>query len=114
MRISDGSSDVCSSDLACGPRRRHTIESQQTRRAARPLDRSCAVEDRRNARGPPERHASPGGGPPRVVGTPTPHRGAGIELCNAACREREGQSVEISVVAVALKNKNTIIINPTP
>src|SRR3546814_17870135 len=103
MRISDWSSDVCSSDLTAGA-------SSQCRcgHAPRVLPirsgpicacrRRCATED-----ASPLIQAHP----------PQPQWSAcngecGQEIGRAACRERECQYVTISVVAVSLKKNNKI------
>src|SRR3546814_19036478 len=85
MRISDWSSDVCSSDLLA---------------SARPLH-----HPRRRGRG-----CAAGGGDPPFRIWPRPDRDRprirsdGDEIGRASCRERVCQYVSISVVAVSLKN----------
>src|SRR3546814_14064320 len=87
MRISDWSSDVCSSDLArADPRRAGQGRARDTRR----LDRA---RDRRRGRAPARRLNRR-----RKIG-------------RASCRERVCQYVSISVVAVSLKKKITTKTN---
>src|SRR3546814_16890874 len=81
MRISDWSSDVCSSDLAIGMTFDELVE--------RAYDRG--VFDRGNSNA----------GSVRVAGQ-TP-------IGRASCRERVCQYVEISVVAVSLKKKENLL-----
>src|SRR3546814_12375130 len=100
MRISDWSSDVCSSDLA------------EIVRAVAP------------AGGPdPPGQRQAGGDPTPLREIGLHHRQAPFDQCRveggiahqvlageigrASCRERVGQYVEISVVAVSIKQKNT-------
>src|SRR3546814_15723582 len=109
MRISDWSSDVCSSDLydqgrpaiardqGCRPRcrracRRRTAahDPRHTRRGAPPL-RDLSV--REISRAISSQVESPG------------------EIGIASCRARLSMYVEISVVAVALKTKETTTIH---
>src|SRR3546814_16083160 len=98
MRISDWSSDVCSSDLPAarrradrdrlhlGHRRGHVGDRRERRDA---LDRVVARDDR----GQPEIGI---GGDGRDM----------LEIGRASCRERVCQYVSISVVAVSLKKKH--------
>src|SRR3546814_12887245 len=79
MRISDWSSDVCSSDLSA--RWRRALARASPPRADRP------------ARGRRCRAAAP--------------RRRSAEIGRASCRERVCQYVSISVVAVSLKKKTT-------
>src|SRR3546814_16291331 len=87
MRISDWSSDVCSSDLAdAGP-----AMSSSARRRSRTRSCRCGCSVRRPAAA-------------RRSGARTRARGC-AEIGRASCRERVCQYVSISVVAVSLKNK---------
>src|SRR3546814_12149415 len=99
MRISDWSSDVCSSDLP-GPRedRRVGIDAHHLEMGMAPL--------RRDGEGP--------GAASDVEQTNRRTESGGIEqralddslaIGRASCRERECQYVEISVVAGPLKKK---------
>src|SRR3546814_15620321 len=96
MRISDWSSDVCSSDL-----RPHAGDRRQEDRAAPdPLGhpaRRRAVPDRQRrgalAGGADQGDRRAGGG----------RRGGAFEIGRASCRERVCQYVYISWVAVSLK-----------
>src|SRR3546814_14943092 len=114
MRISDWSSDVCSSDLADSPlagclrQGRVLASSEQGRGAAtprstiaaplivagEPLGALAAVADRNDAFGAPEEELL------RSV--------AATEIGSGSCRERVCQSVEISVVAVSVTKNRTI------
>src|SRR3546814_16435838 len=92
MRISDWSSDVCSSDLTCAtwPRcRTRGSSSAPCRRSSAAWGRSRCVRWRGCTKCP-ERA--------RPV-----H--AAVEIGRASCRERVGQYVEISVVAGSVKKK---------
>src|SRR3546814_12910108 len=82
MRISDWSSDVCSSDL---------------RAIATPAISSTSAGSRSGAT---FRNT---GGPPAPRDVMTPSRSSSSEIGRASCRERVCQSVKISVVAVSLK-----------
>src|SRR3546814_16914339 len=97
MRISDWSSDVCSSDLAtaasAGPPRLHD-DLRHPHRLAGLADDGGRVLD------------AEGSGKPAFlveVETALPRR---HQLGRASCRERVCQYVLISVVAVYLKNNN--------
>src|SRR3546814_15090850 len=98
MRISDWSSDVCSSDLAIHARRdmRHFAHG--------------TVDEAVLARLLEAAHAAPSVGlmqPWRFVRvTEGALRGAIYEIGRASCRERGCQYVLFPVVAVSLKNKN--------
>src|SRR3546814_8410912 len=89
MRISDWSSDVCSSDLA-GMARMYARAGRRHRRAR---DRA-PVHRRRNAHFDPPRLAPLPSGLHEIIGD-------GGEIGRATCRERVGQYVEISVVAAS-------------
>src|SRR3546814_12953939 len=102
LRISDWSSDVCSSDLSS---------------TARCLFRRASFrweEERRPARKEWEAHQLR----PRSPGTPCPResfpasrrssaRRCRLQIGRAPYRERTGQDVSISVVAVSFKKKQT-------
>src|SRR3546814_17179955 len=98
MRISDWSSDVCSSDLDAGDRRAH--------------HRIFQVDARQIARGDRLRKGRDGGLALRAQKLDTLALGiAGSgrdgEIGRAPCRERVCKSVEISGVAVTLKKKKS-------
>src|SRR3546814_16296801 len=95
MRISDWSSDVCSSDLGARllPPAAATRRVPCWRRACRRAPRAPSASARRRA-GP----AGPSSAPPRL-----PDRD---QIGRASCRDRVCQYVSISVVAVSLKKKN--------
>src|SRR3546814_18921992 len=107
MRISDWSSDVCSSDLRCRPR----VRSGHQHRDRCRCNTVAAADDDRDAGAagaefpvrhhPLRQHRTAGvvpGGPARTPG--------GIpEIGRASCRERVCQYVSISVVAVSLTKK---------
>src|SRR3546814_16427555 len=91
MRISDWSSDVCSSDLAAGwHRRAHSWPPEA--RASRPAPSFAEI------RFPACRSVHPGVN--RILAA-----GASGEIGRAACRESEGPYVVISVGAVTIKKK---------
>src|SRR3546814_21121473 len=91
MRISDWSSDVCSSDLCPG--------DQRDSRSASSAGRSALARRRadRTRSGMKSRVAAPWRG----------H--APAEIGRASCRERVCQYVSISVVAVSLQKKTQLI-----
>src|SRR3546814_12643846 len=110
MRISDWSSDVCSSDLQDKSGRKprigeveHENERIAERLHPRPAHKANELErargDQQSGRDGvggtrnPRRQRQRGGRDPRP------------EIGRGACRERVGQYVEISVVAVSLKTK---------
>src|SRR3546814_19270757 len=93
MRISDWSSDVCSSDLRCALARLDRIDVVFHRRIAVP--RSPVAEDLIEKRALTR------------IGVVRPPVGI-EEIGRASCRERVCQYVESSVVAVSLKKKKTI------
>src|SRR3546814_14076501 len=109
MRISDWSSDVCSSDLAVAQQQvaavilhdlLHNCQSKSSAALARRhvgLGQAAAVDFRQA---------------PAVVGD-LDDAGAAVgaedQLGRASCRERVCQYVLISVVAVSLKKKKTIL-----
>src|SRR3546814_12471609 len=112
MRISDWSSDVCSSDL----NRVRVVDEEQEdvaigrierRRVAADVDIGIIVHVR------PVEHAwnLPPGLPDAISGD-LHHRSD--EIGRASCRERVCQYVEISVVAVSLKKKNNNITQQIP
>src|SRR3546814_9563956 len=91
MRISDWSSDVCSSDLTQRVRFNLDIQMQAPREpldddVARVLSYDTVIADIRELTG----------------------RGHINQIGRASCRERVCQYVKISVVAVSLKKKTTI------
>src|SRR3546814_16583601 len=88
MRISDWSSDVCSSDLQRGDIHPQIVEDQD-RRQRKCTDRDQQPDDTERGR---ERAG--------VVAV----RSRAMQIGRASCRERVCQYVSISVVAVALKN----------
>src|SRR3546814_17129889 len=103
MRISDWSSDVCSSDLfsVCRPGDTQLIAIADNRKKRRPDLTAVSMESeliqeyigREAAR--------------RIrIGRQRRDLGATRQIGSASCRDRVCQSVEISVVAVALKQKN--------
>src|SRR3546814_17636826 len=95
MRISDWSSDVCSSDLVSSEERADT-------RLGRP-----SQTDRRNEFMPQKVRgviARSKGAPVEMETVIIPDPG---QIGRASCRERVCQYVSISVVAVALKTKTT-------
>src|SRR3546814_11406007 len=94
MRISDWSSDVCSSDLCSGSRR---IERRAARQCTGGLDGSHAGAGCRAAGVGQTRGDSYSGS--RAAQTGDRKNG------RASCRERVCQYVEISVVAVSLNKK---------
>src|SRR3546814_19718808 len=109
MRISDWSSDVCSSDLK-------TIKKKAT---------AIAQNDEKPGRhdhwpnAPPPAHAPESTTGPPATKKPGPiarKTSAAIqgarENGRASCRDRECQYVKISVVAVALKTKIKIPLQP--
>src|SRR3546814_15876657 len=130
MRISDWSSDVCSSDLGCDgggvaqrlvPHRRHVRARRRRRLVLRrppegrdpPARREHLVLGGRGRDPRPSRRARGRGG----GGAERAHRGRGAggagpgQIGRASCRERVCQYVSISVVAVSLRHKK---ISSTP
>src|SRR3546814_14194182 len=96
MRISDWSADVCSSDLApifTGGLSRDSNGGMQEQAT---LSGTAGVDDRFSY-GATATHDS---------------SNADTKIGRASCRERGCQYVEISVVAVTLKKKNTENTNP--
>src|SRR3546814_16189900 len=87
MRISDWSSDVCSSDLRTGDRQRR---ARRVAAVAASEIMGCSAAPA----GHPARHARSQPDQPLL----DRH-----EIGRASCRERVGQYVSISVVAVSLK-----------
>src|SRR3546814_20906486 len=104
MRISDWSSDVCSSDLLRGAR-----PGAPPVRPATGLDQPALLTPAALARRRARAARHPGGD--RETGVSVfqlvPERDAGpvYEIGRASCRGSGGQYVENSVVAVSLKNK---------
>src|SRR3546814_18375554 len=101
MRISDWSSDVCSSDLVCAVSLLLLFEYRQIALHYRRRDASLARQD-----------ISPRD-LVRVFRVAELDRETGfpllLEIGRASCRERVCKYVSISVVAVSLKKKNTKI-----
>src|SRR3546814_19837195 len=92
MRISDWSSDVCSSDLAAQL-------NQQTQRHATVIFPYCRPETARNPLlMAPSTHA-----PIAAIAT-APGRD-GLEIGRASCRDRVCKYVSISVVGVSIQKK---------
>src|SRR3546814_16326178 len=100
MRISDWSSDVCSSDLAIGP----TVERDAGKRALAPcldshgkpaIGHVAAKLFRRPLHGPEDARLPQ-------------HAKQRMQIGRASCRERVCQYVEISVVAVSSTKKKNI------
>src|SRR3546814_12945327 len=91
MRISDWSSDVCSSDLPCLCRAWHGPRGRDARgcagRADRHMGRAAACRSEKT----------------RIILTHTNAE----EIGRASCRERVCQYVSISVVAVSLNKKQS-------
>src|SRR3546814_16273581 len=96
VRISDWSSDVCSSDLARKLDRHHRVGQPRVDRGDGGGARASA------ARAGEARAAFPGSGADAAA---VEDLG---EIGRASCRERVCQYVLISVVAAALKKKKTI------
>src|SRR3546814_12919452 len=96
MRISDWSSDVCSSDLLCRLRsplpRWDSIPGEP---AEQPNQRSIADLNTPSLARPPQAFRSLSSFAPR----------SRIQIGRASCRERVCQYVYISVVSVTLKKK---------
>src|SRR3546814_16676134 len=97
MRISDWSSDVCSSDLSLYPAR-----SPQRRRARGAQSRQSDVPGDPRAEGCGARGGRAHRCRARSVHQPRPRR---ADIGRASCRERVCQYVSISVVAVSVKKK---------
>src|SRR3546814_16300323 len=105
MRISDWSSDVCSSDLRQGPQGSEGPPRRGDRR----------LRGRADADLPPPAEARVHQHLPQAVrrAEPRPPAGGGRgQIGRASCRERVWQYVSNSVVAVSLKKKthNTTLI----
>src|SRR3546814_15867208 len=136
MRISDWSSDVCSSDLLAVQRTQHIGTGDAADQAGneqaeeeRPFDVAVdQVADPRHAgrehlddmdtcRGGRRRHAHPRD-EQRVADVPESHadRAVAEQIGRAACRDRVCPYVRISVVAVSSKTKthNPITYRPQP
>src|SRR3546814_19248055 len=95
MRISDWSSDVCSSDLALPHHGCDHGHAQRQARLGRAGDRLRLAALFRFHAGKSAGGVDEGD-----------HRQAELEIGRASCRERVCQYVKISVVAVSLKKKN--------
>src|SRR3546814_12574776 len=103
LRISDWSSDVCSSDLPVHGRRAADLrppdgQRLQRRRRRRPAHRRPAREDDRGRESPV--HAG------LLRSRQALNRQFRPEIGRASCRERVCQYVSVSVVALSLKQKN--------
>src|SRR3546814_20273595 len=101
MRISDWSSDVCSSDLLAVPvgTRMARVRVAHPLPLPRPRDEELAGRVRRVPVAPPESVA------PQGVAAGT--HGGRSQLGSASCRERVCKYVSIWVVAGSLNKKNT-------
>src|SRR3546814_19653465 len=109
MRISDWSSDVCSSDLHEGRREAHfELVDPPHHRAACDLAVLEANVDARRQGGRWEVVGIDVRDDPNGPKPPDGERSVG-QIGRASCRERVGQYVMISVVAVSIKNKNKIM-----
>src|SRR3546814_18907789 len=104
MRISDWSSDVCSSDLLTPPGKRPmTIVAHEKRRASAGIGRSQAKAGRYFDQPTHDRT--------RTTSSHIAAKNSGKPIAKsqkngrASCREREVQYVELSVGAVSLKKK---------
>src|SRR3546814_17906988 len=106
MRISDWSSDVCSSDLH-GPHRRPQALGKTDRHA---VERRANVLHRAS-RG--DRRVEHPGAVQVQAQAMLAREGRGLEIGRASCRERVGQYVSISVVAVSSKKKTYTSQNQT-
>src|SRR3546814_15422212 len=95
MRISDWSSDVCSSDLAC------RLDRAVLRPAARGRRRGAAADRRQGGAARQVREAVGR----RAAGGDLGDRRCRDEIGRASCRERGCQYVWISVVDVSVKKK---------
>src|SRR3546814_13012889 len=104
MRISDWSSDVCSSDLGAHDMRRPP--GLQTFAGRLHLQKLPTLEFQEL----PARTAASPLGLIRVkaCAAPAPYLGAHAKIGRASCRERVCQYVSISVVAVSSKKKRRI------
>src|SRR3546814_15640828 len=104
MRISDWSSDVCSSDLAGPPGREENIGAEE---------KDCGPVDLRHRKGlqgfPQAAALNDGGGQGQELNDHqrNQHFPDRSKIGRASCRERVGQSVAITEAAVYLK-KNSI------
>src|SRR3546814_13875018 len=104
MRISDWSSDVCSSDL---PGRYSTLVAMGLNdriSSVRAVSRDARVDDNRYAPDPDAVYDNRRRGGERLYQANVTSSRA-VEIGSAACRERVCQYVWISVVAVSLKKK---------
>src|SRR3546814_21011423 len=100
MRISDWSSDVCSSDL-----RRADIQRAQVMGLEHEALAVAVVRDRRRGFQADELELGGGVRGPCPVHRGDPAVGAG-QIGRAACRERVGQYDYISVGTATIQNKN--------
>src|SRR3546814_19847293 len=95
MRISDWSSDVCSSDLVILPR-------SEVLPNASPMMSSDTVNPIPDSAAPP----NPLPIPTPAGKRPRPRRTAAREIGRASCRDRVDQYVSLSVVAVSSQTKH--------
>src|SRR3546814_15552168 len=114
MRISDWSSDVCSSDLRPCPAQTPHDQKKAARRQRLHWSRFLHVERISSLSGCLRRQGRPIGpascffAPPRWTGMKKfARRLLIVQIGRASCRERVCQYVDISVVAVSLKKKST-------
>src|SRR3546814_15899896 len=113
MRISDWSADVCSSYLAAAAARRR--DRGRLPLAARPpagVEGGPRARARAVAAGAARGPGAAGRRMARRAG-PRPDGGGRRQIGRAAWRERVGQYLEISVVGVSLKKKQTHILTKT-
>src|SRR3546814_12353759 len=112
MRISDWSSDVCSSDLPSGwpsgsglpdPDVFQALLLFTDNKSPGDLHHEHSVPTQTTARLPGCRHAGGCRQPRRCFG----RLSGSLDIGRASCRERVGQSVENTVVAGSLKKKKT-------
>src|SRR3546814_9505569 len=101
MRISDWSSDVCSSDLVVG--------TASTLRVAHPQDRPRGGHARRDPRAQGDERRQ--GAQPAIGGEDEDLRGRGGEVSTQVCRSEEHTSeiqsiMRISYAVICLKKKN--------
>src|SRR3546814_19310812 len=131
MRISDWSSDVCSSDLHQGAARRLHAGSAERQYVGAPAHRPRRIAIARARRGDartgrdaaaragPHRRARPDDADRLVAIAPAARRLGtgravdGVAIGRASCRERVCQYVEVSVVALTLQKKH-IHVTYTP
>src|SRR3546814_11448555 len=105
MRMSDWSSDVCSSDLDDHQGEQHQRELAGSLDQQRGARRQRRQQDQQQRPDHAADHRPQGGMAERVGAVALLHQRVSLEIGRAACRERGGQYVEISVVAVVLNKK---------